>query len=306
MKVLITGSGGNLGKVLAPALSTKGHEPILLDYRKIDGTPYEFIQGDVTNSTFIRKATKNVDAIVHGAALHGIHLSKYTADDFWNLNVTGTHNIYQAAIENNVAKVVFCSTMGVYGESISHQEGKYAAVTEDHALLPKDIYGLSKRLGENMAEYYYRTYGIKTISLRLGMFVPENFIRYGFRLIKGGVDDRDVASAFILALENENIGLDAFNIMSDVPYSCEDETELFSNPRKVIEKYYPGANEIFTEKGINVEEILSIWGNTYWPIHKAKEVLGFQPEYNFEGFLKALKKDDLDYYPFADLPWWGV
>jgi UDP-glucose 4-epimerase len=305
MKVLITGAGGNLGRVLAPVLIEKGHEPILVDYREI-GTPYQFIQGDVTNGIFIKEVTRNVDAIVHGAAFHGIHLSKYTADDFWNLNVTGTHNIYQAAVENNVPKVVFCSTMGVYGESIPQQEGKYSAVTEDLALLPKDIYGLSKRLGENMAEYYYRTHGIKTISFRLGMFVPENFVRYGFRLLKGGVDDRDVASAFILALENKTIELDAFNIMSDVPFSQEDETELFLNPRNVIEKYYPGANGVFTKKGINVEEIMSIWGNTYWTIHRAKERLGFSPKYNFEGFLGALNEDNEDYYPYADLPWWGI
>ena len=104
-----------------------------------------------------------------------------------------------------------------------------------------------------MAEYFYRIHGIKTISFRLGMFVPK----------------------IILALENKTIGFDAFNIMSDVPFTQVDETELVLNPRKVIVKYYPGANEVFTKKGINVEEIMSIWGNTYWSIHRAKERLGF-------------------------------
>jgi UDP-glucose 4-epimerase len=79
-------------------------------------TPYEFIQADVKDEAKIKEVTKGVDAIVHGAALHGIHLSKYTTDEFWNLNVTGTHNIYQASVENDIKKVVFCSTMGVYGE----------------------------------------------------------------------------------------------------------------------------------------------------------------------------------------------
>jgi UDP-glucose 4-epimerase len=305
MRVLITGAGGNLGRVLAPELVKQGHEPILVDYRLID-TPYEFVQGDVRDGEFIKKVTRNVDAIVHGAALHGVHLSKYSPDDFWNLNVTGTHNVYQAATENKISKVVFCSTMGVYGDSIPHHENAYAAVTEDLALLPRDIYGLSKRLGENMAEYYYRTEGIKTISLRLGMFVPEDFVQYGFRLLKGGVDDRDVAAAFMLALENEEIKIDSFNIMSKVPFSREDEKDLVSNPNEVIEKYYPGANDIFEQKGLDVKKILSIWGNTFWPVDKAERGLGYQPQYNFDGYLKALQDDNEDYYPYAGLPWWGV
>jgi UDP-glucose 4-epimerase len=305
MRVLITGAGGNLGRVLAPALAEQGHEPVLVDYRSID-TPYEFVQGDVRDREFIKNVTRNVDAIVHGAALHGIHLSKYTSEEFWDLNVTGTHNIYQAAVENQISKVIFCSTMGVYSESIKLSKGAYTSVDEDLALLPTDIYGLSKRLGENMAEYYYRTQGIKTISLRLGMFVPESFVQYGFRLLKGGVDDRDVAAAFILALGNEDIGLDSFNIMSEVPFTKEDELALVSKPREVIEKYYPGAINIFSQMEINVEKIMSTWGNTYWPIDKAKRELRYNPRYNFDGYLKALQEDNKNYYPYAGLPWWGI
>ncbi|MCY9664318.1 hypothetical protein M5X11_04915 [Paenibacillus alginolyticus] len=48
-KVLITGAGGNLGRVLAPALVERGHEPIMMDYRTIE-TSYPFIQGDIMSS----------------------------------------------------------------------------------------------------------------------------------------------------------------------------------------------------------------------------------------------------------------
>lgn len=88
MIVLITGGGGNLGTVLAPALAEKGHEPILMDYRAID-TPYRFIQGDITDKAAVLEAVEGVDAIVHAAALHGIHQSKYSRDDYWNLNILG-------------------------------------------------------------------------------------------------------------------------------------------------------------------------------------------------------------------------
>jgi UDP-glucose 4-epimerase len=305
MKILITGAGGNLGRVLAPALNERGYTPILMDYRKID-TPFSFIQGDITDSKMVEKAVQGVDVIVHAAALHGIHLPKYTDSQFWDLNVTGTHNLYQAAVKNGVSKVIFCSTMGVYGKSIQSDSDSYLSVTEDFSLEPQDIYGLSKKIGEEMSSHYLRKYGIRTISMRLGMFVPEEFVHYGFRLLKGGVDDRDVAQAFILAIENEEIENDAFNIMSKVPFTKEDERELIIYPRQVIEKYYPGSNDIFVENNINVEEIMKIWGKTLWLIDKAENQLGYSPLYNFGEFLNALKNGNKEHYPFSDYPWWGV
>ncbi|MCP8615654.1 NAD-dependent epimerase/dehydratase family protein [Salirhabdus salicampi] len=305
MRVLITGAGGNLGRVLAPALEKNGHEPVLLDYRDIE-TAYPFIRGDVRDSQVILEATKDIDAIVHGAALHGIHLENYSNDDFWDLNVTGTKNVYEAALKNNVKKVLLCSTMGVYGESIPNHENAYSLVTEELELMPADVYGLTKKLCEELGEFYYRKHNIQTIAFRLGMFVPETFVQYGLRLLVGGVDDRDVAHAFIQGLSNEEIGFDYFNIMSAVPFTVEDEKLLYSKPRDIIEKYYPGSKEIFTAKEVDVEGILRMWGTTYWSIQKAAEKLNFHPQYNFDGFLQALKEDDRDYYPFANLPWWGV
>lgn len=168
-----------------------------------------------------------MDAIVHGAALHGIHLTKHSLADFWDLNVTGTHHVYQAALKNKIAKVLLCSTMGVYGASIPFSDDAYSEVKEDISLLPVDVYGLSKKMAEELGDFYYRNYSIQTIAYRLGMFVPEDFIRYGFRLLKGGVDDRDVAQSFLLGLMNDEIGFDAFNIMSQVPFTKEEMNKNF-------------------------------------------------------------------------------
>lgn len=306
MRVLITGAGGNLGRVLAPALVEKGHEPILLDYRKID-TPYPFIQADIRDPEAMQLAARNIDAIVHAAALHGIHLPHYEPDDFWKLNVSGTYNVYQAALKNNIKKIVFCSSIDVYGDGIPAKAGAYALGSENLPLLPNHIYGFTKKIGEEIAGFYFRKHGIHTISLRLGMFVAaSDLVLYGFRLLSGGVDERDVSAAVLLALENKEIEFDFFNIVSDVPFTVDDAYELFSHPRKVLESFYPGANEIFEQNGINVEENMAMWENTYWSNQKAKKALGFDPQYNFAGFLQALKESDREYYPFAGLPWWGV
>src|SRR5829696_10036492 len=154
MRVLITGGGGNLGRVLAPTLEEVGHEPILMDNRDLE-TSHKAVRGDVRDRDSVLEVFRETDVVVHAAALHGIHLQKYTTDDFWDLNVAGTRNVYEAALESGIGKVLLCSTMGVYGEG-SREAGDPPVMTEDLPLEPKDYYGLSKRLCEEMAAYYHR------------------------------------------------------------------------------------------------------------------------------------------------------
>src|SRR5215207_6484314 len=103
--------------------------------------------------------------------------------------------------------------------SVIGSDTSFATITEDLSLLPGDFYGQSKTLCEDLAGFYSPNHGIENIAYCLGMFVPEKFIRYGFRLLKGGVGDRDVAQAFLSGLSNGTIAFDAFNIMAEVPFS---------------------------------------------------------------------------------------
>ncbi|BDP44002.1 hypothetical protein DAETH_39710 (plasmid) [Deinococcus aetherius] len=305
MNVLITGAGGNLGRVLAPALAESGHTPLLMDFRPLK-TPFAFVQGDATNKADVFRAAGGMDAIVHGAALHGVHLAHHSRDEFWKLNVEGTSHVYEAAKEHGVRKVLLCSTMGVYGESVVVPEDGFAVVTENLPLLPRDFYGLTKVLCEEVAGFYQRAHGIQTISYRLGMFVPEDFIRYGFRLLKGGVDDRDVAQAFLLGLQNDTITCDAFNIMAEVPFTREQLPEWRREPRALLEAAYPGLSALVEKRGGNIDELARMWGDVYWSIEKARNLLGYRPRYNFPEFYAALREGREEHYPYANLPWWGV
>jgi UDP-glucose 4-epimerase len=138
------------------------------------------------------------------------------------------------------------------------------------------------------------------------MFVPENFLSYGFRLLKGGVDDRDVAQAFIHGLQNDDISFDAFNIMAEVPFSPVEFKRWREEPGELIDEHFPGFRVLMERSGTNVEELLQMWGHTYWSIDKAKALLGYQPQYNFREFYAALKDSNEMHYPYANLPWWGV
>ena len=306
MKILITGAGGNLGRVLAPALAAAGHELRLFDFRPLENSNFETVVGDVRDLDAVRQAVAGVDAIVHAAALHGIHLSKWKPEEFWAINVTGTFNVFEAAREAGIKRVVLCSTMGVYGASAHAPEDAWNIVSEALPLLPGDVYGLSKKLCEELGETYGRRWGITTVALRLGMFVPEDSLeRYGFRLLFGGVDDRDVAQAARLALTHApQNGFDAFNIMAEVPFTEPDLRELRQSPLNTLEKYYPGCAALLTVKKIDPAPLL--WGRSVWSVEKAQRLLGYQPEYNFDGFLQALETGDAQHYPFVGLPWWGV
>lgn len=304
MKVLITGAGGNLGRALVPALTEAGHTLRLMDFRPL-ATEEEFVLGDVRIPDDARRAVEGVDAVVHAAALHGIHLGKWEPSDYWSINVTGTFNVYEAAREAGVEHFVLCSTMGVYGESMKPPADAWGSVTEDSPLLPTDVYGLSKLLCEDMGRYYGRRWGINTVALRLGMFVPETFERYGFRLLFGGVDDRDVAHAALLALGHQSPdGFDYFNIFADVPFTPEDAAQLQSDTPSMLEKYWPGSMDVVKEKGLDLSGL--IWGRAIWAPEKAKKLLGYRPRYNFGEFLGALREGNTAHYPYANLPHWGV
>ncbi len=149
MKVLVTGAGGNLGRVLAPALVAEGHDPRLFDSRPLE-SEHEFVQSDVREAGDLRRAVAGVDAVVHGAALHGVHVDRWPPEDFWSINATGTFNLLEAMREARVDKLVLSSTMAVYGESMVAPEGAWGVVTEDSPVFPRDVYGMSKVLCEDM------------------------------------------------------------------------------------------------------------------------------------------------------------
>jgi nucleoside-diphosphate-sugar epimerase len=303
MRVLVTGAGGNLGRAVVPALAEAGHQPVLLDFRPV-GTDHEFVEADVRDAGAVTRAMAGADAVVHAAALHGIHLADWPAEDFWSINVTGTFNVYQAARDAGVQHVVFGSSMVVYGDVGSGQD-PWEVVDEQSPRRPTNLYGLTKVLSEDIARYHAVTGEISTVALRLGMFVPETFERYGFRLLFGGVDDRDVAQSVLRALNHRpQDGFGAYNIMADSGLSADDLPYLATNAGAVLDRHWPGTSQLVQERGLDLDEL--VWGRRIYPVDHAREVLGYQPQYGFESFLNALRRGDESHYPYADDEWWGV
>jgi nucleoside-diphosphate-sugar epimerase len=269
-------------------LENAGHAVRRFDFR-LDGGA-----GDIRDPDAVDAALAGADAVVHAAALHGIHLEHYPPQDFWKTNADGTFNVYVAARTHCVERIVLCSTMGVYGPRFDVP----VVITDDTAVRPTDVYGLSKAVAEEVARTYAAMAGVATVGLRLGMFVTEPWERYGFRLLFGGVDVRDVADAVVRALSYDApSGFAAFNIMAEVPF---DDPEAFArDPAAVIERYWPGASKL----GFDLDSL--IWSAIIWRSDNARKELGWQPRYGFGEFLDAHRRGDRD-HPLANEGQWGV
>lgn len=303
MRILITGAGGNLGRAAIPVLAEAGHELRLFDMRPLD-TDHESVEGDVRDRHAVAAAMEGVDAVVHGAALHGIHLGRWSHEDFWSINTTGTFIVYDAARTAGVTKCVLASSMAVYGD-LGAPEDQWEVVDEQTPRRPTHVYGLTKAVAEDIARFHTDVHGITTVALRLGMFVPERFERYGFRLLFGGVDDRDVGQAVRSAVEHQPAGgFDIFNIMADVGLDAADLSSLNDDVAALLDERWPGTTGLVRDRGLRLDDLM--WGRRIYPMSTARHTLGYDPQHGFDAFFDAWRRQDTQYYPSAGLPWWGV
>lgn len=285
--VLITGAAGTLGRRLAPMLASEGWKIRLADIRPSGAGTGEDVRVDLRAPDEVQRAVQGVDAIVHAAAWHGVHLRDHTPRDFWELDVDGTFNVLEAAAEAGVRRFVLSSTMGVYGASSRPDaDGPAVRVHEPLPLRPDDIYGESKVIAERLTRFYEETRGIRAIALRYGMFVPEPFGHYGVRMLYGGVDERDVASANVAALKRlEQPGrFAAYNVFSSLPFTDDDLEPLRTDPMSVVRRYWPNTDSVLRSVGAK------LWGpiNTVYDSSAAERDLGWRARYGFDSFVRGV------------------
>jgi UDP-glucose 4-epimerase len=232
MNVLLTGGAGDLGQSLALRLRATGDTPVVLDVREptADTT---FIHGSVLDRTHLQNCFNGIDAIVHIAAWHGIHESRGEKDayDFFDLNVRGTFEVFEAASRAGVRNVVHVSTTSLHR--------------------PDTLYARSKIIAERIAADYAFYNGMNVITLR-----PRGFIPYWNRTVytryrdwaawfwKGAVHIDDVAQAVILSLELLGQGpLSEHPVLTlDSAYEYTDEDLAnwdADGPATTFRKYYP-------------------------------------------------------------------
>jgi len=164
--VLVTGGAGFIGSHVAEALLARGEDVVVLDdlsSGKRENLPdgVELVEGDVREPQDELFAGVNPTHCYHLAAQIDVRVSVARPDHDAQVNVLGTVNLLQAALEHDT-QIVFSSTGGaIYGEC----DGP---ATEDAPRLPLSPYGTSKLAAEEYLATYNRLYGTKHVTLRYG------------------------------------------------------------------------------------------------------------------------------------------
>jgi len=293
MKVLITGTAGTVGSVLLPQLAGR-FDVTGLDIQP-QSSPHRTVQADLTNGDEVKAATKGMDAIIHMAAL----ICSPAQDRSVDLNVKATANVLQAALENGVKRVVYCSTVWASGHGSTEP---YLPIDEEVPCEPICMYGITKLMGEEMTEWYGRMHGLETVVIRFCGFnpvqgytedgeidwanadVPGLFLRYlnpGQKLM----NPADLGAAFGQAAEKPGIAGQRFVVGVSTPYTAVDAAGLHSIPATVIDRYYPGVPTLLEEIGIAIPPIPFFYSH-----EKARTTLGFRSQHDL-GDLSRLYRE---------------
>ena len=284
MKILITGARGNFATALDRRLAAE-HELVLYDLEPM-GVPDKgvSIQGDIRDAGALTHAMRGCEAVIHSAAYHGNSAGSRNEDDFYGVNVTGTHNVLRAMLLNDVKYLVYSSADAVFGDGMRGR----LVMDESVPCVPNDVYSMTKLLGEDMCRFYARKHGFKVALLRYGCFVTADWRTAGVGRLNNWLDRDDVAQANELALGAviaEAFACETFLIHCQKPFVDEDWPELVEDPGAVIERYYPGAVELLAQHGLSVPLV-----HHRYDIRKAVTWLGYDPQHNFDQFLSALRR----------------
>ena len=301
---LVTGGAGFIGSNLCEAILNLGYKVRCLDDLStgkkanvdlfLDNPNYEFIKGDIKDLDTCMKACEGVDYVLNQAAWGSVPRSIEMPLFYCANNIQGTLNMLEAARQNGVKKFVYASSSSVYGDepNLPKKEGR-----EGNLLSP---YAVSKRADEEWAKQYTKHYGLDTYGLRYfnvfgrrqdpnGAYaaVIPKFIK---QLLDGetptingdGKQSRDftyienVIEANLKAcLASHEAAGEAFNVayggreyLLDIYYGLTEALDLNIAPNF-------GPDRAGDIKHSNAD------------ISKAKEFLGYDPDWSFDRGIKA-------------------
>ncbi|ARP85212.1 NAD-dependent epimerase/dehydratase family protein [Bordetella genomosp. 9] len=164
--LLLTGAGGNLGKVLRERLKPYAGTLRLSDIADLGPAQpgEEIMLGNLADADTVDAMVRGADAIVH---MGGVSVER-PFDEILPANIQGVYNLYEAARKHGVRRIVFASSNHVIG---FYRQGQ--VIDADAPVRPDGYYGISKAFGENLSRFYFDRYGIETVCLRIGSSFPE-------------------------------------------------------------------------------------------------------------------------------------
>lgn len=316
MRVLVTGGAGFIGSNLCEYLLQEGNEVRCLDdfsTGKIENIEslcaeypktFQLTVGDIRNLEDCRNAVDNMEYVLHEAALGSVPRSINDPITTDAVNIGGFLNMLVAARDAGIKRFVFAASSSTYGDSSSLPK------FEDVIGKPLSPYGITKYVNELYAEVFAKTYGIEYIGLRY------------FNVFGRRQDPFGAYSAVIPLFIKKMINHEAPNINGDGEYS-RDFTYIdnviqmnmlaisTNNPSAVNQIYNTACGECTTlnqlvgylrdylaEYDAEIANILPKHGSnrlgdiphSLASVDKAKELLGYTPNFNIKQGLKEAVK----------------
>jgi len=309
-KVLVTGGAGCIGIQVCKELSKRDIPVCLFDLPEQVSCVEKYIPrginvhyGSILDCSSLRDAVAGCDAIIHLAAYLGVRRTEINRLRCIEININGTKNVLDCAIQHRVKKIVFASSSEVYGEPLENP------VTEDSYTQGKSVYAISKLAGEELCKAYFQRYPeFSYVILRyfntfgpfqIAQFVIPKFIRnviegkppiiYGDgKQIRSYCYASDTAWATVEALLSTKANGEIFNIgNSNNPISLSDLAHtvirVCGKDGKIRPKYQ--------KKFINTDrsEDREVF-TRYCDAKKARKILGYVPKVSLEEGIKKVIK----------------
>ena len=286
---------GFIGSHIAGELVHRGHSVRIVDNfstgKKDNIAPFlekiDLIEGDIKDFEVCHQAAKDMDFVLHQAALTSVPRSIEDPLLTNEVNITGTLNLLLAARDAGVQRFVLASSAAVYGDNPGLPK------KEDMEGFPLSPYAASKRMGELYCQVFNRAFGLSTVSLRyFNIFGPRqdpssqyasvvpNFIGKMLKEEKpvvfgDGEQSRDflyvsnVVEANILASQAREVSGEVFNIGSGERASVN---SLAVKLNEVLDKEIKPTNEEPRPGDIK---------HSYADISKARKMLKYEPSVSF-------------------------
>ena len=167
MKTLVIGGSGFIGSHVVDALVREGHDVRVFDLRRFpysDDHEVETVVGDVVDPQGLLVAMRGCDRVLHLAAMADVEQVEKDPRRAQAVNAEGTLNVLEAARRSEIERVVYASTIWVYGDRVGQTVG------EDSQLpLPAHFYTATKLAGEMYCRSYGTLYGLEHTILRFGI-----------------------------------------------------------------------------------------------------------------------------------------
>jgi len=279
-KIVVTGGSGRLGQFVIRDLLANGYQVLSLDRVPPQEKLCASWLADLRHSGDLFEAMRESYGVIHLGAYQAPNLAP-DAETLSN-NVSATYNVLRAAADVRVKKVVIASSTAAFGFIYAKNlwAPEYLPLDEDHPSKPQDSYGLSKVLGEHIADSIVTVHKDMTVSsLRFpGVNFDLSYESFKARWRNPRsrtsgfwtyIDARDAAMTCRLALEAKFTGHEVF--IASAPKNCMIQPTI-----ELIKKYLPHGAKIKKVSG------------THWSCvdsAKARRMLGFKPQHLWQDYL---------------------